>query len=70
MAERVIQTSKRLAAEHQIHAAITHFRAGDLECAITLCSAAEGQIPEPSEQSRHLRNALKQASTWSRVLTG
>jgi hypothetical protein len=62
MAERVIQTSKRLSAERQIHAAIAHSRAGDFECAITLCSAAEGQIPEPSKPSSHLRNALKQAA--------
>ncbi len=49
MAQRVIQTSKRLAAERQIHAAIAHFHAGDFECAITLCSAAEGQMSEPSQ---------------------
>jgi hypothetical protein len=62
MPERVIQTSKRLAAEREIHAAIAHFRAGDFECAITLCGAAEGEIPEPSEPSRHLRNVLMQAA--------
>lgn len=49
MAQRIVQTSQRLAAERQIHAAIAHFHAGDFECAITLCSAAEGQMPEPSE---------------------
>jgi hypothetical protein len=47
MAIRVVQTSRRLAAERQIHAAIKHFREGDFECVITLCSAAEGQMPEP-----------------------
>jgi hypothetical protein len=51
MAQRVIQTSKRLAAERQIHAAIVHFQAGDFECAITLCHAAEGQLPEPNESA-------------------
>lgn len=61
MAKRLVQTDKRLAAERQIHAAIAHFRAGDFECAITLCSAAEGQMPEPSEAS-HLFGTLKQAS--------
>ena len=61
MARRVIQTSKRLAAERQIHAAIAHFRAGDFECAITLCSAAEGQMPEPNEPI-HLLAILKQAA--------
>ena len=59
MANRVIQTSKRLAAERQIHAAITHFRAGDFECAISLCSAAEGQMQEP-RRSTHLFGILKQ----------
>ncbi len=49
MAERVVRTSKRLAAERQIHAAIAHFHAGEFECAIALCSAAEGQTPEPSD---------------------
>lgn len=32
MAQRIVQTSKRLAAERQIHAAIAHFHAGDFEC--------------------------------------
>jgi hypothetical protein len=64
MAKRVIQTSKRLATERQIHAAIAHFRAGDFECAITLCSAAEGQMPEPN-QSTHLLRVLNQASAES-----
>jgi hypothetical protein len=49
MAERVVRTSKRLAAERQIHAAIAHFRAGDFECAITLSHAAEGRLPQPSD---------------------
>jgi hypothetical protein len=65
MTERVIQTSKRLAAMRQIHAAIGHFHAGDFECAITLCSAAEGQMPEPDEPSRHLCGRLKQAGAKS-----
>jgi hypothetical protein len=56
----VIQTSKRLAAERRIHAAIKHFRTGDFECAISLCSAAEGQMPEPNA-STHLFARLKQA---------
>jgi hypothetical protein len=70
MAERVIHTSKRLAAERQIHAAIADFRAGDFECAITLCSAAENQIPEPNEPSRHLFGRLKQAGAKSPAPTG
>lgn len=64
MAQRIVQTSKRLAAERQIHAAIAHFHAGDFECAITLCSAAEGQMPEPSGSTylfRQLRDKALQA---------
>jgi hypothetical protein len=61
MAGRVIQTSRRLAAERQIHAAIKHFREGDFECAIILCSAAEGQMPEPNAPT-HLFARLKQYS--------
>ena len=63
MAQRVVQTSKRLSAERQIHDAIAHFHAGDFECAITLCSAAEGQMPEPSEPVnlfRILQNHVKE----------
>lgn len=59
MAQRVIQTSKRLAAERQIHAAIAHFYAGDYECVVSLCSAAEGQIPEPSRPLFHLFRRLR-----------
>jgi hypothetical protein len=55
MAKRVVQTSKQLSAERQIHAAITHFHTGDFECVITLCSAAEGQMPEPSQPAHLLR---------------
>lgn len=57
----MIQTSRRLAAERQIHAAIAHFRAGDFECAITLCSAAENQMPKPSEPT-HLHGILQRYS--------
>jgi len=62
MTNRVIQTSKQLAAQRQIHAAITHFRNSEFECAITLCSAAEGQMPEPSEATC-LFAILRRAST-------
>ena len=62
MAQRIVQTSKRLAAERQIHAAIAHFHAGDFECAITLCSAAEGQMPEPSG-STYLFRQLRDRAT-------
>jgi hypothetical protein len=61
MSNRIIQTSKQLAAERQIHAAIVHFRNGEFECAISLCSAAEGQMPEPDEAT-HLFAILRKAS--------
>ena len=61
MAQRVVQTSKRLSAERQIHAAIEHYRAGDFECAITLCSAADGQMPEPSHSETLLRRMQTRA---------
>ncbi len=62
MAQRVVRTSKQLAAARQIHAAIAHFHAGDFECAITLCSAAEGQIPEPSGPAHLFRMLQKRAA--------
>lgn len=66
MACRVIQTNKRLAAERQIHAAISHYRAGEFECAITLSSAAEGQIPTP-ETPNHALGVLQQHSkSWTK----
>ena len=58
MARSAVRTNKRLSAVRQIHAAIAHYRAGDFECAITLASAAEGQVPEPSGSS-HLFGRLK-----------
>jgi hypothetical protein len=69
MANRVVQTSKRLAAQRQIHAAIVHFREGDFECVISLCSAAEGQMPEPAEPT-HLFGLLRRASAESPTSDG
>jgi hypothetical protein len=40
------ETTRQLAALYQITAAIKHFYDGDLECAVTLASAAEGVLPE------------------------
>jgi len=62
MTSRAIHTSKQLSAQRQIHAAIGHFRNGEFECVIALCSAAEGQMPEPNEDT-HLFAILKKAST-------
>ena len=59
MASSVVSTTKKLAAERQIHAAINHYQAGDFECAITLCSAAEGLMPEP-DLPTHLFAVLRE----------
>lgn len=45
----MVSSSRQLAAARQIDAAIAHYLAGEFECAITLCSAGEGIIPEPAE---------------------
>jgi len=54
-----VRTNKQLAASRQTHAAIKHYRMNEFECAITLCSAAEGQIPEPKSPI-HLFGVLRQ----------
>ena len=41
-----IETTKRLAAQRQIDAAISHLLKSELECAITLANGAEGLLPE------------------------
>jgi hypothetical protein len=41
--------TKKQASLRQLHAAIEHLRKGDHECAITLASAAEGQLAGRSE---------------------
>lgn len=66
---RIVNTSKTLAATRQIHAAINHYRAGEFECAITLCSAAEGQLPEPPEPC-YLFNLLQQAAQQQKISGG
>lgn len=43
------ETNTKLTSARQIHAAITHHAAGDVECAITLAAAAEGMLVEPDE---------------------
>jgi hypothetical protein len=43
------ETTRQLAALFQISAAIAHFHDGDLECSITLGSAAEGVLPDAPE---------------------
>jgi hypothetical protein len=44
-----IETTKKLAAHRQIHAAIAHLYKSELECAITLAAAAEGLLPDTEE---------------------
>jgi hypothetical protein len=39
-------STRKLSAQRQISAAIRHFLKGELECAITLAAAAEGQLPD------------------------
>lgn len=41
-----METSKKESAQRQTEAAIRHFHAGDLDCAITLSAAAEGTLPD------------------------
>lgn len=64
-----VKTSKQIAARRQIHAAIKHYRAGEFECVITLCSAAEGQIPEPKSPD-HLFRKIQQAACDRPALNG
>ena len=41
-----IETTKRLAAQRQIDAAVNHLHKSELECAIALATGAEGLLPE------------------------
>ncbi len=41
-----VETTKQLSALRQTKAAIEHLHKNQLECAITLAAAAEGQLPE------------------------
>jgi hypothetical protein len=47
MPDRSIETSKQLAAQRQIEAAILHYRNGAFECAITLAHAGENVASKP-----------------------
>ena len=47
--EVTVDTSKQLASLRQIIAAIEHLHKRELECAITLAGAAEGQLPETAK---------------------
>jgi tRNA threonylcarbamoyladenosine modification (KEOPS) complex Cgi121 subunit len=52
-----IETTMRLASMRQIHGAVDHIYRGDYECAITLASAAENMLVEPS--APYLRQKIK-----------
>jgi hypothetical protein len=52
-----MDTSKKDSAQRQIECAITLFRQGKLDCAITLAAAAENMLPKTDEP--HLHQALK-----------
>lgn len=54
---KYVETSKKLAALEQIHAAILHCQNERFECAVTLAAAAEGVLPDTPE--RHLFKVLK-----------
>lgn len=43
------ESNTKQASARQIHAAMTHYATGQLECAITLAAAAEGMLVEPDE---------------------
>lgn len=47
MADRSVETSKKLASKRQIEAAIQHYKKGEFECAITLAHAGENIINKP-----------------------
>lgn len=63
-----IQTSFRYASMRQIHAAIDHFYRGDVECAVTLATAACGMLPAtdndalPASETRTAR--IQTVSHW------
>ena len=45
-----LETSKKRSSLRQIEAAIKHFHNGDLDIAITLAAAGEGQLPETTKE--------------------
>lgn len=53
-----IETTKRLAAQRQIDAAVSHLLKSELECAITLADGAEGLLPET--ESRQISGYLRE----------
>lgn len=60
MTSRELKVTRQLAILRQILGAIRHLRKGELECAITLALAAEGQLPDTDKP--YLYKQLKQAA--------
>lgn len=52
-----VETTKQLSSLRQTKAAIAHLHKNELECAITLAAAAEGQLPETTVE--HLFRLLR-----------
>jgi hypothetical protein len=62
-----IETTKRLATQRQIDAAVSHLHKLELESAITLATAAEGLLPDTENRQifAYLRaSTAKQASRY------
>lgn len=57
---RELKVTRQLAILRQILCAIRHLRKGELECAITLALAAEGQLPDSDKP--YLYKQLKEAA--------
>jgi hypothetical protein len=60
--DRRIQTSKKIACQRQIVAAMAHLQKMQLECAITLAAAAEGMLPDT--EGVHLFAFFKQSEPY------
>jgi len=60
MASRSVKVTRQLAILRQVICAIAHLRHGELECAITLALAAEGQMP--NTEKPHLYKQLRAAA--------
>jgi hypothetical protein len=52
-----LDTNKKASAQRQTERAITLFRNGDLDCAVTLAAAAEGMLPDTEDP--HIFQVLK-----------
>jgi hypothetical protein len=59
------ETTKQLAAQRQIDAAVSHLHKSELECAITLATAAETLLPE--RDTRHILAFLRKHPLSTRV---